>query len=485
MKPSFIIEPKLDFGSGQHVDIRYGLMNYGPLDVTSKIAPRNIKLGIVGTTKTIEGVISWLDKCKEGVAAKASNQPNLFTSFPGFGEDSCFKSSFVIDQNFQRPISHRNIDVITKAPTHKTIVEQAVQEFFSEIEYLVQNQPVDVIICALPLELVIAMEQHRSNSHGNNNGNNNGNGSDYDIDFHHLLKARAMRLRIPIQLILPTTYDEQAKIPRKLKKESFKGVQDEATRAWNIHTALYYKARGIPWRLTRDSKDITSCYVGISFYKTLDQKQILTSVAQIFNERGEGIIVRGGKVQLSKKDRQLHLNQDDAFDLLDLTLRRYREEHKTTPGRVVLHKSSSYSPEELAGFHSAASSNRIDMVDLVNISEDSAIRLFRYGNYPPLRGTFLSLGDTKHILYTRGSVEFFSTYPGMYIPNPILIETLSVEQTPFFLASEILALTKMNWNNTQFDGALPITLRAARQVSKILKYVGEDENIEPRYSFYM
>lgn len=481
MRPNFITEPKLDFGTGQHVDIRFGLMNFHPLDVTNPVAPKNIKLGIVGNNKTIEGVMRWLEKCQNGIPAKESNQPNLFPPFPGFGSDSCFRSEFVIGQNFQRPIQARDIDKITKAATHKMMVEQAVNAFNVEIEYLVQNQSVDVIICALPLELLTAMENQRGTCQENKSGDD----PEYEVDFHHLLKARAMRLRVPIQIILPTTYDENAKIPRKIKKDSVRRVQDEATRAWNVHTALYYKARGVPWRLIRSSSDISSCFIGISFYKTLDQKHILTSVAQIFNERGEGIIVRGGKVKLSKKDRQIHLSHDDAFDLLDTTLQRYRDEHKTTPGRVVLHKSSSYNDEELAGFHAAADSNRISSVDLVNISEESGIRLFRYGNYPPLRGTFLSLSDKRHLLYTRGSVEFFSTYPGMYIPSPILMETASVEQTPSFLAAEVLALTKMNWNNTQFDGALPITLRAAKQVSKILKYVGDNEAIEPRYSFYM
>lgn len=481
MRSSFIIEPKLDFGTGQHVDIRYGLMNYGPLDINSPMAPKNIKIGITGTTQTIEGVINWLGKCKTGISEKESNQPNLFPPFPGFGEDSCFNSQFIIEQNLQRAIPSRDIDILTKTPNLKTLIEKAVDIFYAEIEHLVQNYPVDVIICALPLQLVIAMEKQRVSKTENKIGDD----PEFDIDFHHLLKARAMRLRVPIQLILPTTYDENARIPRKLKKENFRRVQDEATRAWNIHTALYYKAKGIPWRLVRNSKDITSCFVGISFYKTLDQKHILTSIAQIFNERGEGIIVRGGKVQLSKKDRQIHLNRDDAYDLLDLTLDKYRAEHKNMPGRVVLHKSSSYSPEELDGFHSAISDNRISCVDLINISEEATTRLLRYGNYPPLRGTFLSLSEAKHLFYTRGSVEFFSTYPGMYIPSPILIEAASVEQTALFLASEILALTKMNWNNTQFDGALPITLRAARQVSKILKYVSENENVEPRYSFYM
>jgi hypothetical protein len=54
-----------------------------------------------------------------------------------------------------------------------------------------------------------------------------------------------------------------------------------------------------------------------------------------------------------------------------------------------------------------------------------------------------------------------------------------------FLAQESLALTKMNWNSTQFDGSDPITQRAAHQVGNILKYVGEDEAISSRYSFYM
>jgi hypothetical protein len=82
-------------------------------------------------------------------------------------------------------------------------------------------------------------------------------------------------------------------------------------------------------------------------------------------------------------------------------------------------------------------------------------------------------------------VDFFETYPGMYAPQTLGITLDSVEQAPRFLCREILGLTKMNWNNTQFDGFDPITLRAARQVGKILKYVPIGDKIQPRYSFYM
>jgi argonaute-like protein implicated in RNA metabolism and viral defense len=116
----------------------------------------------------------------------------------------------------------------------------------------------------------------------------------------------------------------------------------------------------------------------------------------------------------------------------------------------------------------------------------SLTRLYRLGLYPPLRGTFLSLDAKQHMLYSRGSVEFFETYPGMYTPRPLRLKMEFGDQTPTFLAKEVLGLTKMNWNNTQFDNSMPITLAAARQVGNVVKYIADEEKeINPHYSFYM
>jgi hypothetical protein len=105
--------------------------------------------------------------------------------------------------------------------------------------------------------------------------------------------------------------------------------------------------------------------------------------------------------------------------------------------------------------------------------------------YPPLRGTFLQTSDKSGVLYTKGSVPFFETYPGMYVPRPVSVKIAAGDQTPLAHAKEILALTKMNWNSTQFDGGMPLTLTAAHSVGKVLKHCLEDQRIEPRYSFYM
>ena len=89
------------------------------------------------------------------------------------------------------------------------------------------------------------------------------------------------------------------------------------------------------------------------------------------------------------------------------------------------------------------------------------------------------------MLYTKGSVPYYSTFPGMYVPRTLRFKIAQGDESPRNLAEELLALTKLNWNNTQFDGGEPITMRVARQVGKVLKYVGSDGVVQPKYSFYM
>ena len=267
------------------------------------------------------------------------------------------------------------------------------------------------------------------------------------------------------------------------KRESDR-LQDEATRAWNFYTGLYYKAGGTPWRLARDSSQLTTCYIGVSFYRRCDQSGLQTSVAQVFNERGEGIIVRGGAARISKEDPQPHLSSDASFELLDKAIGRYRDEHFTAPARVVLHKTSGYKDDELEGFVGALKKHHIAAHDFLSDLRRMA-RLFRVGAYPPLRGTLWSLDEMNHLLYTRGSIPFFETYTGLYVPRTLGFRREACEQTARFLAAELLALTKMNWNNTQFDGKDPITTKAARGVGAILKHIPDGDPIATRYSYYM
>jgi hypothetical protein len=475
MKIEFIPEPELEFGAGRHIDIRFGLMNYGPFDYASPLAPKEIKLGVVGTNDTIDGVCNWLERCQKGILAKQGNQPKLFPKFPGYGDGTHLPASLIVTEQLRRPIPHSEIDALNQCKDINKRIELAVSFFIDRIAYLVENTPCDVVVCAPPHDMIeLIWVQDESNAIKRQSGK---------LDFHDMLKAQAMKLG-HTQIVLPDTYGHSKKVPRKMSRDRSRGLQDEATRAWNFYTALYYKAKGAPWRLVSDTAQFTACYVGVGFYKSLDGSRLHTSVAQVFNERGDGIIVRGGAAKVSKDDKQIHISEADAYQLLHNALETYRMEHLTLPARVIVHKTSTYNDEELRGFQQALNDQRISMSDFLSCRQ-SYTRLLRNGKYPTLRGTLLCLDDEKHVLYTRGSVDFFETYPGMYIPLPLEFRCEQIEQTPKFLAKEILGLTKMNWNKTQFDSTVPITISAARKVGKILKYVGEDDPIQTRYSYYM
>lgn len=474
MRVEHIAEPELEFGGGgRHIDIRFGITNYGPLDLGSDAAPERIRLGVVGTGEMVESCGTWLERCRGPLEEKGGDDGrlyNLFPRFPGFCPEEGFRSTLALDSRARETLPRRGFEW-PEAATHEVRVRSAVEQFMSGIRLLKESGRVDVAVCALSDEVVDLMDLPSEAGAPR-------------LDFHDMLKAQAMDLNFPVQLVLPRTFGSGRSRSNKVRPGT-KSLQDEATRAWNFHTALYYKAGGLPWRIARDKSGYTTCFVGVSFYRSLDGGELGTSMAQVFDERGDGIIVRGAAVRMSKHDRRVELSEEDAHALLKGALERYRQEHRTLPARVVVHKTSRFSPSELAGFRSAQEDQRVDSGDFVSVTDSAPFRLFRNGRYPVLRGTLLSLDRLNHVVYTRGSVDFFSTYPGQYIPSPVCFRLDETSGTGASLAEEMLALSKMNWNQTQFDGRAPITIEAARKVGRILKYVPPEKTVAARYCYYM
>tara|TARA_R110002111_G_scaffold244608_2_gene306852 strand:- start:197 stop:883 length:687 start_codon:yes stop_codon:yes gene_type:complete len=228
--------------------------------------------------------------------------------------------------------------------------------------------------------------------------------------------------------------------------------------------------------------------VGVSFFHDLsnvEDPSMQTSIAQVFNERGEGVVVRGGPARIRKDDRTPHLSKEDAVRLLREAIDRYRKEHKTTPARLVIHKSSWFDEDERAGLQDAADEYRIELLDLLSL-RPSLTRFFRKsGTYPPLRGTAVQLDESHALLYTHGSVDFYQVYPGLYTPRPLLVTVQQTSTGIRPLLKELLGLTKMNWNSTQFVNSLPITLAASRSVGDILRYTQPNASLQARYGYYM
>jgi hypothetical protein len=486
MNVDVLPEPPLEFGDGgQHIDVRHGLMNHGPLDKDDTSAPSQLRVGFIGTQSTIQSVKLWLERCANGVSAKKTKLTNLFPPFPGFSNSTCFKSELIFNERWERAITNREVDHLCTSVPPNRLVHEVVDLFIENAQDAkVAGGGPDVFIVAPPMDLLTAMDSASALSVVS---------PDEELDegaespppvtkrpphFHDLLKLKSMRIGIPVQMMRPRTYLGNS------TKADGRPLQDEATRAWNLFNALYYKAGGIPWRLVRHSSDLSACFIGVSFFRSLDGDRLLTSVAQVFNERGEGVIVKGGPARIDKEDRQPHMAKEDAYILLVKAIQTYRREHKTSPARVVVHKTSSVSSEEMNGFQEASSFERIELLDLMHVRR-SRTRLFRHGTYPPLRGTTLQLDSRCALINLRGSVNFFQSYPGKYIPRPLEFSLVSSETTTIEAAKEMFSLSKLNWNNTQFDGGEPITVRAARRVGDILKCATQGDIIQPTFRFFM
>jgi hypothetical protein len=492
-----LAEPKLQFGHYfEHQDTKTGLAECGPFGLNIEgLHPSEIKVAFIGTRETIAGAKEWIDVCSRpiesenmrilGNSAQPSNglfgemSDQRFTrvykilnrDFVGFSSDSTFECRFQLNERWERILNPRTIDQILKVENKLTRIQELVRLISSEVQSLATTTPLPtVIILALTDEMAQLAETVSIS------GN-------YTYNFRRAIKASAMQWHIPLQLLQQRTV--QGKDPH---------LQEKTLRAWNFCTAQYYKADGVLWRPADIAPD--TCFVGISFYVAQDlndQRTVRASVAQAFDYMGQGLVLRGDPFfwDKEKQGASPHLTREAASALMKKTLATYLQTKGTPPKRVVVHKTSNFwgtehsQYNELEGFYEGIEAvfARCE-IDLVALCQ-TGLHMFREGNYPPLRGTYFTLAEKHHYLYTMGYIPYFNTYPGSYVPEPWYIADHHGGSAPKDLFREILTLTKMNVNNCNFADGIPITLAFSRQIGEIMKHIPEDGVVQPMYKFYM
>jgi len=476
MKLKFIQEPQLEFGQSLHFCPKKGISEYDAYDIKFSNRRADTYIGVVGSNENIEKLLIWIETCQSYISPKAkSKQPNLFTSFCGYNSNSGFRGSLIANKELSRALTNQDIKRITDIPDWDKRLTECAEMYLEHIRYLAIDKNADMVVCVIPARLQSKITKPSTQQVEETIDGVAKEDQKIETDFRRLLKAMSMQIGKPIQLMLQDsleTYKEKS------------GRQDDATKAWNFCTALYYKTNHTPWRLIRDNSKVTTCFIGISFYRSRDKKQVHTSLAQLFDDLGNGVILRGSPVEISKDDRQPHLKATQAQVLLNGVIKEYEEIHRTTPARVVIHKTSNFNDEEMQGFYEAAKELRINLMDYVTIL-DSDTRLFRNGLYAVQRGTHIEVDEKTHLLFTKGSIDFYQTYPGLYVPRPIEIRIVESDESAETICNEIMSLTKMNWNNTQIDCKYPITIDCARRVGLIMKYIPQDVKPQTKYSFYM
>ena len=454
-------EPELIFANAKHpIDPQIGIPLYGPKSLGTPRHKKQIHVGFIGTAESVAAARKMYQRFQKGVAGD-----DLHVPFPGCTAELGFKSELVFDDDMTELLSRHETQKLAGLSDQRSRFETCLQLLDSKLELLTQkDHPLDYIVVVPSAEVVntCRVADYRDSKLGM-----------VHRDLRRAFKALAMKHQKPTQMLLDST------IGLNTAKQS----DHDAVVAWNIFTGMYFKVDGLPWGPAMLPP--STCFIGITFFRPyLEKSDIRTSIAQAFDENGDGLVLRGHNFQWNeeKNGKSPHLTAEMAEQLVQLVLQRYESERKQPPRRVVIHKSSAFDPDERAGFEKAVSN--IKEFDLVALTPTSDARLIRAGKYPPLRGTCFSVGDVSY-MYTSGYLPSRGYYPHGHVPSPLQITDHVGDTSKEKLLQEVLTLTKMNWNSANMAGLLPVTLRFSRLVGDIMREIPQDQEPNPKYKYYI
>ena len=374
-KTEYVFEPQLVFGGRKEErDPKVGLARYGPFRYQDEENPlESVRIGIISNRKGINHTIDILDRLKNEILTYHEQNEWLFPSFPGMRRDTSFQSSIQSPQIWQISLSDDNelkkiTDKSMSNPNKR--IAYGVNLFADKIRQISENDDTpNVIICTLPkivetycgisektrgaktvkatqAELDLQKMKERGQKFLTEWGcvlENEEDKPEKAFDFRNSLKGKVMEFGIPIQILHETTCEQIL----NYDETSRHTTQDPCSFAWNLSTAIFYKANGKPWRLAKLPTD--TCYVGVSFFR--DKLHPTKDIQIIYGAGflrilGKGLVLRGTEVGIDEHTKQPYLKKDQAKTLLANAITKYSTKVRQNPSRIVIHKTTKFSPEE-------------------------------------------------------------------------------------------------------------------------------------------
>lgn len=465
---TYFDEPEIHFNGGSDVSPKRGLTEFGPRLKNNQ--HQAINVGAIGDPESIrllnELFLDWGTVIHPDLDDDKIRPWRI--PFPGLNEQSNLDMTIAFPERWRSRLLKGDIRSIKAHDSKVGMFGEFMAFVREEIEWLSNDDPTpDVIVICIPNEVMEVLRDGGSYSDVIVDGKN----------LHSQIKITGMENSIPTQLIKPDTLETTTEL-------------DKATKAWNLSLGLLYKAqRGHPWKTKK--MDHGTCYAGISFYqdKDSDGNVIRAALAHVFARKDYNIIQSEPLEDISEDENgQPHLSKQGAKHIAEQIVDYYRKRNRqSTPERLVIHKSSPFWDEERDGFLDGG--REVSLHDYVHIrTRGTEVRLFPEGEFPPMRGTLLSIpSDNVHYLYTTGYVPEVATYQGSNIPEPIEIRPDEQCESHYStVCEEILFLTKLDWNTSDFAVKEPITLKVARKVSSVISEQGIDpQEADKQYYYYM
>jgi hypothetical protein len=478
-------EPALAFGFGQTAEHpKDGLFLFGP--PASNQNPARMDVGVIGTPQGIARYEHWVRTIGSTIAPPEKGKEENKMMWPGFQAVfgvpwpvTPFATCVIDGKELSRRIriADRHEAIFNAVAVYEDALRKYLREEDARPQLWFAVVPEETFRFGRPKSIVPRLEREPSTSTIGRKGARSilKKGSlfaeeveaaaiyEYELNFHNQLKARVLDTDQVIQVVRESTLARD-----EFEEGSRKSLQDAASVAWNLSTTSFYKAGGRPWRVAEIREGV--CYVGLVFKRIENARGRDNACcgAQMFLSTGEGVVFKGAVGPwYSETEGSFHLDAEKAAELMTLIVRAYTEMHGRPPRELFIHGHTWFSAEEWAGFSRTVPEGT--KLAGVRIRRQNEIKLFRFGSKPILRGTaMIASSERMAYLWTAGFTPRLDTYPGREVPNPLTVDIARGDGDIEQILSDLMALTKLNFNNAGFSDGLPVTLRFADLVGEIL-----------------
>ncbi|MFC5494611.1 argonaute/piwi family protein [Nocardioides caricicola] len=420
-------------------------------------------MATIATTDQQQRLFNFLKQLHK--PARATDRAKYVPNFPGFENVFRVRLAGVSDQQC-------NVTLAPDAPRHGGTEPHAnvVAALIKAIHALRdQREKWDVIAILLPTTWTSLRKS-----------------ADGRFDLHDRIKAEVAPLGIPVQF---------------LWENSALASQQWNSTAWRLSLALFAKAGGVPWRIT-PTTTIPTAYVGLHYaIRGGTTNDFVTCCSQVFDAQGGGLeFVAYNLGPADPNDtgsrrgrKNPHLTREEMRAVMTRTADLYRLRHAgAMPQRFVIHKESHWRDNEIEGvFDAWGAADNIECVSLQQ-TRWRAVELKGPGTTATgpepatmavRRGTIQQYDGHSGLLWTRGpgpvgiTGKYFSP-DGKSLPRPIAFTRYTGSGDLSLLAADILALTKLDWNNDSPYNQLPVTLGYAQKLAEVVSNVPElDDNV--------
>ena len=305
------------------------------------------------------------------------------------------------------------------------------------------------------------------------------------FDLHNFVKAYAAQKNIATQFIREKTLSDRNMYCQIM---------------WALSLAIYVKSCRIPWTISGIQNGTAFAGIGYSTNSSPNGSEIVVGCSHIYSADGQGMKYKLTQINDCTFDRKKnpYLSENEAYRLGISIKELFYRSFSDLPKRVVIHKRTPFKQDEIKGLVSSLSSAGIVEIELLEITYEDNMKCFAYDRayaaidgFPVRRGLCYPLNNKTFHLFTHGiapsviSLDRKYIQGGKALPVPLRIVKHYGNGSMQQIATEILGLSKMNWNSFGLYSKLPCTIESSNEIAKIGWLLSQYEGAVYDYRYFM